>query len=297
MQPECTDACKFAGMSVAETARWIESTLSKQYEATEGAAIARELLLYQFQAEKKDWIRIQQATLTTAMRVLLEQQVSRLLNQEPLQYVLNEAWFCGFRFHVEKGVLIPRPETEELVEWVISNCRFPVEDLSILDVGTGSGCIAISLKRRIRSAHVWALENSSAALGIAKKNALSLGAPIQFIHQDLFNQKSWQQLPQLDFIVSNPPYVTPAEKKEMTPQVLEFEPAEALFTTTQEPLLYYRALAQLFLQKGKNNSQLFCEINPLYAGELSKEWKQMGLCSETKLDMQGKERMIRAWVA
>jgi len=85
MQPECTDACKFAGMSVAETARWIESTLSKQYEATEGAAIARELLLYQFQAEKKDWIRIQQATLTTAMRVLLEQQVSRLLNQEPLQ--------------------------------------------------------------------------------------------------------------------------------------------------------------------------------------------------------------------
>ena len=252
-------------MNVAETARWIESTLESLYESEERIAIARELLLHLFQAEKKDWIRIQQHLLTPDMREKLEQQVKRLIEKEPLQYVLGEAWFCGFQFHVAQGVLIPRPETEELVEWVISNCRFPVESLEILDVGTGSGCIAISLKRRIRSAKVYAMDISNEALHIAKQNASKLGTDIYFIHQDLLNQNEWQQLPLFDFIVSNPPYVTPAEKNEMTPQVLEFEPPEALFTPTQDPLLYYRALASLFLLKKKKNSQLFCEINPLYA--------------------------------
>lgn len=284
-------------MNVAATARWIESRISSLYDDEESAAIARELLLHQLQAEKKDWSRIQQSPLTQEMSTVLEQQVNRLLNKEPLQYVLREAWFSGFRFIVEPGVLIPRPETEELVEWVISNCKFPVENLEILDVGTGSGCIAISLKRRIRSAKVWALEKSSAALHIAEQNAIALGASINFIHQDLFNQLDWQRLPNLDFIVSNPPYVTPVEKKEMAPQVLEFEPAEALFTPSEDPLLYYRALASLFLEKKKSESQLFCEINPRYAGQLSQVWKEMGLRCEIKLDMQGKERMIRAWMA
>lgn len=284
-------------MNVAATARWIESRISSLYDDEECAAIARELLLYQLQAEKKDWSRIQQSPLTQEMSTVLELQVNRLLNKEPLQYVLREAWFSGFRFIVEPGVLIPRPETEELVEWVISNCKFPVENLEILDVGTGSGCIAISLKRRIRSAKVWALEKSSAALHIAEQNAIALGASINFIHQDLFNQLDWQRLPNLDFIVSNPPYVTPVEKKEMAPQVLEFEPAEALFTPSEDPLLYYRALASLFLEKKKSESQLFCEINPRYAGQLSQVWKEMGLRCEIKLDMQGKERMIRAWMA
>lgn len=283
-------------MNVAETARWIESTLESLYESEERIAIARELLLHLFQAEKKDWIRIQQHLLTPDMREKLDQQVKRLIEKEPLQYVLGEAWFCSFQFHVAQGVLIPRPETEELVEWVISNCRFPVESLEILDVGTGSGSIAISLKRRIRSAKVYAMDISKEAMQIAKQNASKLGTDIHFIHQDLLNQNEWQQLPRFDFIVSNPPYVTPAEKNEMTPQVLEFEPPEALFTPTQDPLLYYRALASLFLLKKKKNSQLFCEINPLYAAQLANEWQQMGLCSEIKLDMQGKERMIRGWV-
>ena len=283
-------------MNVAETARWIESTLESLYESEERIAIARELLLHLFQAEKKDWIRIQQHLLTPDMREKLEQQVKRLIEKEPLQYVLGEAWFCGFQFHVAHGALIPRPETEELVEWVISNCRFPVESLEILDVGTGSGCIAISLKRRIRSAKVYAMDISNQALQIAKQNASKLGTDIHFIHQDLLNQNEWQQLPLFDFIVSNPPYVTPAEKNEMTPQVLEFEPPEALCTPTQDPLLYYRALASLFLLKKKKNSQLFCEINPLYAAQLSNEWQQMGLNCEIKLDMQGKKRMIRGWV-
>jgi len=230
------------------------------------------------------------------MREKLDQQVKRLIEKEPLQYVLGEAWFCGFQFHVAHGALIPRPETEELVEWVISNCRFPVESLEILDVGTGSGSIAISLKRRIRSAKVYAMDISKEAMQIAKQNASKLGTDIHFIHQDLLNQNEWQQLPRFDFIVSNPPYVTPAEKNEMTPQVLEFEPPEALFTPTQDPLLYYRALASLFLLKKKKNSQLFCEINPLYAAQLANEWQEMGICCEIKLDMQGKERMIRGWV-
>lgn len=283
-------------MNVAETARWIESTVESLYESEERIAIARELLLRLFQAEKKDWIRIQQHLLTPDMREKLEQQVKRLIEKEPLQYVLGEAWFCGFQFHVAQGVLIPRPETEELVEWVISNCRFPVESLEILDVGTGSGCIAISLKRRIRSATVYAMDISKEAMQIAKQNANKLGTDIHFIHQDLLNQNEWQQLPLFDFIVSNPPYVTPAEKNEMTPQVLEFEPPEALFTPTQDPLLYYHALASLFLLKKKKNSQLFCEINPLYAAQLSNDWQEMGICCEIKLDMQGKERMIRGWV-
>lgn len=297
MKAESLDACKFARMNAAEKAKWIESKLSTHYDATENAAIARELLLFQFQAEKRDWTQIQQRLITQNMHERLEQQLCRLLNHEPLQYILEETWFCGFRFQVGKGVLIPRPETEELVEWIISNCKFPVENIEILDIGTGSGCIAISLKRRIRSAKVWAMENSKDALRFAEQNAFTLGADVNFIEQDLFNQRSWDQLPYVDLMVSNPPYISPTEKVEMAPQVLQFEPAEALFTPILDPLIYYRSIACLFLKKSKSHGQLFCETNPLQAQQLSYEWKKMGLCCETKLDMQGKERMIRAWVA
>lgn len=297
MRPESADACKFAIMNAGDKAKWIESKLNTHYDAMESTAIARELLLFHFQAEKREWAQVQQQLVTQEMDKHLEQQINRLLTNEPLQYVLEEAWFCGFRFTVGKGVLIPRPETEELVEWIISNCKFPVENIIMLDIGTGSGCIAISLKRRIRSAAVWAMENSKNALRIAAQNALTLGAPINFIDQDLFNEQAWVQLPLVDFMVSNPPYVSPSEKTDMTPQVLDFEPAEALFTSLQDPLIYYRSIAHLFLQKGKNQAQLFCEINPLHAQQLSHEWKKMGLSCETKLDMQGKERMIRAWLA
>lgn len=284
-------------MSVAETVRLIQAKLSCLYDADECTAISRELILHLLQVEKKEWSRIQQVPLTQQTGEKLNNMVSRLLNKEPLQYVLEEAWFCGFRFRVEQGVLIPRPETEELVEWVISNCRFPVESLNILDVGTGSGCIAISLKRRIRSATVWAMEKSTAALQIAEQNALSLGTAINFVHQDLFNQAAWENLPAFDFIVSNPPYVTPIEKNEMAPQVLAFEPAEALFAPAEDPLVYYHALASLFLFKRESHSQLFCELNPLYAHQLSNMWQEMGLQCEVKRDMQGKERMIRGWIS
>ena len=183
-----------------------------------------------------------------------------------------------------------------LVEWVISHCRFPIQQLSILDIGTGSGCIAIALKRRMRAATVWAIDKSTNALDIAKNNASRLGTPISFKELDILDETQWENLPAFDLIISNPPYITLEEKDEMTKQVLEHEPSMALFAINNDPLLFYKKIISLFLLKKNKGAQLFFELNPTYALAVAQLFQENGLEFELKMDMQGKNRMIRGWI-
>ena len=227
----------------------------------------------------------------------LEEITGRLLNHEPVQYVLNEAWFCGLKFYVDQNVLIPRPETEELVEWIISNCKFPVDTLRILDIGTGSGCIPVSLKRRIRKAEVWSCDVSANALAVAKKNAESLGTEVKLLQLDFLDQNSWSQFPSFDIIVSNPPYVPEKDKSEMQPNVLNYEPHTALFVPDNDPLLFYHAIAEFGKIHLNTGGTIFLEIHENLGEAVSTLLTSQGYQTELKKDMQDKDRMVRAYLS
>lgn len=227
----------------------------------------------------------------------LQEAAQRLLNHEPVQYVLNEAWFCGLKFFVDKNVLIPRPETEELVEWIISNCKFPVDRLSILDIGTGSGCIPVSLKRRIRKAEVWSCDVSEAALAIAKRNAENLGTEVKLLQRDFLNQNNWSQFPSFDIIVSNPPYVPEKDKNEMQPNVLNHEPHTALFVPDNDPLLFYNAIAAFGKTHLNPGGAIFLEIHEKLGEVVTNVFSALGYETELKKDMQQKDRMVRTVVS
>ena len=227
----------------------------------------------------------------------LENMMCRVEQGEPVQYVLGEAWFCGRRFHVEPGVLIPRPETEMLVEWGLGEAplyppRRGKNVLDVLDIGTGSGCIAISLALGLPSASVVAWDVSDAALRIARANAEQLGAEVSFVKQDALAAPD--DIARWDVIVSNPPYVCASEAAQMEPHVLEHEPREALFVPDNDALLFYRAIARYACRALKPGGRLFFEINPLYAAELFSLLKSMGFAEvELRDDQFGKCRMIK----
>jgi release factor glutamine methyltransferase len=190
--------------------------------------------------------------------------------------------------------LIPRPETEEMVDWVIRNLKFPFSELRILDVGTGSGCIAISLKRKLRKAEVWACDVSEGALSVAKKNSVNLQAEINFELLDFLNAKERNRLPLFDIIVSNPPYVPEKDMATMNKNVLGFEPYKALFVKDNNPLLFYEAIADFGKTHLNKDGSVYCEINETLSNETIELFIEKGFVTELRKDMQGKDRIIKA---
>ncbi len=224
----------------------------------------------------------------------------RLLNQEPIQYILGSTTFYDLPFLVNPAVLIPRPETEELVAWVIerfsvSNNQQPTTDnrQRLLDIGTGSGCIAIALAKNLPGVEVFALDVSASALEAARLNAKHNGVQLKFIHQNILETKVLDQL--YDVIVSNPPYVRELEKHEILPNVLKHEPHLALFVADEDPLLFYRKIGELAFKALTPNGNLFVEINQ-YLGEATAQlFQQIGFTQvELKKDLYGNHRMICA---
>lgn len=221
----------------------------------------------------------------------LQNALLKLKNQIPIQYIVGETTFYGLMFKVDKNVLIPRPETEELVEWIIQNHK-KNESLKILDIGTGSGCIAVSLAKNLPNAQVSALDISAEALNIAKNNAEFNQVTIDFIPADIL---TIEKLPNtFDVIVSNPPYVRESEKDLMQQNVLLNEPHIALFVENENPLLFYDKIAELAKNHLTENGVLYFEINQ-YLGEetvdllKSKEFKNI----ELKKDIYGVDRMVK----
>lgn len=282
-------------MTYQQALRQITDTLETIYPPGEAAAITGLLLEHITGLRPQDGRFRENNLLTTGQEEALAPAVQRLLAHEPVQYITGEAWFCGLRFQVNPSVLIPRPETEELVEWVISQCRFPIQSLQIADMGTGSGCIPIALKKRLNKAEVTGYDISAAALDTARGNAAGLGIAVTFHLLNLLDENASAQLPRFDFITSNPPYIPQREKEEMPLNVTLYEPALALFVPDQDALVFYRALAQLGHTKLNPGGMLMMELHENLAQDCLQLFSDSGYNVEIKKDMQGKERMLRAW--
>jgi len=214
---------------------------------------------------------------------------------EPIQYILGHTEFYGLPFKVDPSVLIPRPETEELVEWILNYVNSSqLANMNILDVGTGSGCIAISLKKNLPDASISAIDISIKALYIANQNADLNNVKINFIEADILNLKSQISNLKSDIIVSNPPYVTQQDKTQMHTNVTDFEPHTALFVPEDDPLLFYNAIADYALDNLTHNGLLFFEINESLGKETVELLESKGFKNnELRKDMSGRDRMIK----
>ena len=261
------------------------------YDAGEAKAIIRLVMEERFGLSFTDILCGKVTELSANDQTELEKIILRLEKGEPVQYVLGVADFCGHRFHVAPGVLIPRPETAQGVRHLV---QFLASDANILDIGTGSGCIAITLALEIPEAKVTAWDISDDALRIAHENACTLGATVTFEHRNILSSsaddnRTW------DVIVSNPPYIQPSERDGMEENVLSYEPHIALFAPEDRPILFYQRIAGYAWQSLNAKGILFFELNPLTAQEVFNHVQQLGFSDvEILNDQYGKQRFLKA---
>ena len=282
-------------MTIRQTITEINRQLSGQYPATEIDSFIHILFRHycnmssveiHLQCEKK----ISDTIVSEIMSAL-----DQLIKHRPIQYILGETEFYGFKFEVSPDVLIPRPETEELVDWVIHEYDKNA-NLSMVDIGTGSGCIAVALAACFSNADIWAIDNSESALSVAQRNACKNKVKINFFPADILKDNTMEFHPEsLDVVVSNPPYITPAEQQMMHPNVLEYEPHSALFVLADDPLIFYRLITVFASKYLKDRGRLFFEINEKYPCEVSDMLKQYNFRDITvRKDINGKWRMVSA---
>jgi release factor glutamine methyltransferase len=266
--------------------------LTPLYDEGEARAIVRWVMESAFGLTTADILSGKITQLSADDHHKLEKMMERLEKAEPLQYVLGEAVFHGRSFKVEQGVLIPRPETEELCDWVLSVCT-DLAHCHVLDIGTGSGCIAITLAKEMVEAEVEAWDVSATALSVAADNARRLAAEVTIRRQDALRPPADREC--FDIIVSNPPYVGESERQAMHPNVLRYEPEEALFVSEDDPLLFYRAIATYAAEALRHDGRLFFEINPRFSEQLTVMLGQLHFIQiETRDDAYGRCRFIQA---
>lgn len=272
------------------TYRELWRTLEPLYGNGEARAITDYVLDVCFGLSKADILCGAVEEMTAEKTAELNKIFGRLTESEPVQYVLGRAEFCGRWFSVRPGVLIPRPETEELCAWITADSKASASP-KVLDIGTGSGCIAITLQLDMPESKVTAWDISADALDVARENAQQLGANVNFVKLDALNAKPEGEW---DVIVSNPPYICEKEKKDMAVNVLEHEPHTALFVPDADPLLFYRAITRLAVQTLNKGGRLYFEINPIYADDTCRMMQAEGMTAvELRSDMYGKQRMAK----
>jgi len=279
-------------MSLQDTKQAIKHQLGNLYDAIEMNSMVNIII-----EEVTGWDALHQNihkndALEPSQIEQLDHYVEQLLNGKPLQYIIQKAWFLGKAYFVNEAVLIPRPETEELVEWIIEYAQIINKPLSILDIGTGSGCIPISLKLAIPNAHITAIDISKEALAIAEQNAANYHTEIEWIAQDILQTKQLKD--RYDIMVSNPPYIPLREKLAMQKQVADHEPEIALFVPDQFPLIFYSKIAHIGKSALKPNGQLFFEIHYDQGEAIIALLDEMGYHAELRQDIFGKDRMVRA---
>ena len=267
----------------------IDDALGRRYDAQELETIKRALCTELLGVSALAFYTKDTLSLTPEQEALLADALKRLENGEPLQYVIGSTPFCGLTFKVDSRVLIPRPETAELVEWVAQDAD---SKGSLLDVGTGSGCIAISLAHRLPGWKVQGWDISDGALEVARENSRLNGTQVEFRKVDILNADPDCRF---DVIVSNPPYVLDSEKGQMEDTVLDYEPHLALFVSDTDPLLFYRAIAAFGHRTLNPGGRLYFEINPLKVEEMKDMLMGAGYRDvEVRNDIFGKPRMIKA---
>lgn len=281
-------------MKLKELAEQFRLDLASLYEENEAMAIFLLAIEHYLNISRTSYTLKKEDELSVKDIHLLQFAIDELKTGKPIQYSIGETYFYGLTFKVNEGVLIPRPETEELVDWVLEKVKImDPKPLRLLDLGTGSGCIAISLKKNLPKANVSALDISSKALTIAQENALLNDTEVNFFEADILNGATAIPASKYSILISNPPYITQTEKAHMHTNVLANEPHLALFVSNEEPLIFYKAIADFALINLETNGLLFFEINEYLGKEMIEMLRDKGFTNiELKKDMQGKDRMI-----
>lgn len=291
-------------MTLGEAEKRLSEELTILYDRFEAKNLAFLVISYVCKVNRSQYILKKNEELTGDQETRVLQILNELKTGKPLQYITGETEFYGLRFKVGRSVLIPRPETEELVEWALKEAKsLGLEAknsdekrlLKVLDIGTGSGCIAIAIKKNLPGTLVFAMDNSAAAIETARINAELNEAEINFIQGDVLNFKFAPIGHKFDLIISNPPYVTGSEKDLMHQNVFDHEPHEALFVPNDDPLLFYKVITGFAKLNLKHGGLLFFEINENFGTEITQLINQNGFKEiEVRKDMRGKDRMIKA---
>jgi len=270
--------------------RKLTDRLSEDYETREAGNIAMELLFHFVDIDRPQIALNESIEWTASMDGTLEEAVTRLLRHEPLQHIVGEVEFYGLRIKTDERALIPRPETEELVDWVIKDN--PGFKGHMLDIGTGTGCIPIALSAKLPKATVSAIDVSKEALALAQQNALLNKVRVNWQQMDVLTESLKGKY---HIIVSNPPYIPESDRASMAANVLDFEPGLALFVNNDSPLIFYERIAALAWESLENGGQLFFEIHELYGTQVMAMLEEIGYVNLRLMqDLQGKDRMIKA---
>lgn len=267
--------------------------LCSLYEKDEANAMILILFKYYFNIDRVRMVLEPDLRLSESEMLKIHFAVKDLLRNKPIQYVTGETEFCDLKFKVNENVLIPRPETAEMISKIVNSQHSIVNNhCSIIDIGTGSGCIAISLAKMISNSNVYALDISEEALKIAKENAFNNNVNVSFIHDDILNLKNNIET-KFDIIVSNPPYVRELEKVEMHNNVLKWEPHKALFVSDNDPLIFYRSILEFAKTHLKDNGEVWFEINEYLGKEMSDLCHKLGF-SNVKIhkDFRDRDRVM-----
>ena len=283
---------------VRDCRKYYAGELEKLYGSDEANALIMILLEHYFGIDRVKIAMDPELRLSESELLTLHFAVKELLKNKPIQYILGETEFCGMRFFVDENVLIPRPETEEMVNMIVSRrdkaCLVRT-GCDVLDIGTGSGCIAISLAKLLKNSSVTAVDVSEKALEVAKKNAAANNVNVNFINDDILNPKNPELLEnKFDIIVSNPPYVCESEKSEMRDNVLDYEPSTALFVSDNDPLVFYRKILEFAQKSLKTNGEVWFEINEKFGNEMKNLCHEMGFKNaEIIKDFRERDRILK----
>ena len=283
----------FVAMTIHDASRALLFQLLHLYEESEAANIADWVMEFVTGWKKVDRVFNKTVPLSGQQQQLLEQLTKQLLEHTPVQYVLHEAWFYKMKLYVDENVLIPRPETEELVQWIITD-QVNNSTVSILDIGTGSGCIPIALKKELPAAQVHACDISTAALEVANRNASEQHTSIQFHQLNFLSGAERRSLPSFNIIVSNPPYIPQKDKAAMSKVVLDYEPHLALFVDDDNALVFYEAIADFSCEHLHRQGSVYMEIHESLGKEVLQLFSEKGFTNiSLRKDMQGKDRMVK----
>jgi release factor glutamine methyltransferase len=278
-------------MTIKEIHTKYLQTLKQIYSEGEASKMTEMIFEYTAQINKQQIIIKVEEELDETIEKQLQEALEKLLQHYPVQYIIGETWFYNLKFIVNKTVLIPRPETEELVFEAIQFLKNN-DSKKVIDIGTGSGCIPISIKKNIETANIISLDISEAALDIAKKNAILNNVSIDFRQINFLNENDYKELGEYDLIISNPPYIPEQEEQIMDKNVTLHEPHIALFVPQQEPLLFYKKILSFAEKHLAANGKIMLEIHEDLANETAALFTAKNYSVEIKKDMQGKDRML-----
>lgn len=281
-------------MTIGQLHRVLLTELQKIYTTSEAGIISDWVFEKRASFSKGEIIKNSKELINKEVERKIREDLQRLLKHEPIQYILEEAWFYKMKLKVNAQVLIPRPETEELVEFVLEAASSQQAPINIIDIGSGSGCIAIALKKHLPKAIITAIDISEGALTIAKENASTQKVGIDFKQINFLDENEWKGLNQFGIIVSNPPYIPINEKEKLDKNVVDYEPDVALFVPANDPVLFYKKIIFFGKKHLINNGKIFVEVHENFAKEIFDLFASTYIDVTIKNDMYGKPRMLMA---